>query len=352
MNIQLPGKRHAWLAGLIISYGAFLALLTALNGFGADRWGPSAFNLYLPQSLWLVPVILLALAARRGARRWIWVLAIYGVWVCGPIMGFRWRMNSPPDSAGVGPSLRVMTCNIKYGHRDVSPLIRDLIRYAPDVVFLQDVDHVMQGPLGTHFLDWNICSSGQYVIASRWPLEKAEGLPMSLPDQPIYFLRTVLQFGSTPITLYDVHLLTPRDGLKAMRVARSHPGRFPEAVEDLQDNVDHRLLQARALADYVRQEPGPVLVAGDLNSPDGSLACRMLRDAGLHDAFAEGGRGYGYTYGHNLLRGRMTWLPSLSSMRIDHIMPSPRLRTLRCWTGNGEASDHRPVIADLIVKAP
>ena len=121
MNIQLPGKRHAWLVGLIISYGVFLALLTALNGFGADRWGPSAFNLYLPQSLWLVPVILLALASRRGARRWLWVLAIYSIWVCGPIMGFRWRLNSQQDSAAVGPSLRVMTCNIKYGHRDVSP---------------------------------------------------------------------------------------------------------------------------------------------------------------------------------------------------------------------------------------
>ena len=210
----------------------------------------------------------------------------------------------------------------------------------------------MQGPLGTHFLGWNICSSGQFVIASRWPLEKAEELSISLPNQQTYFLRTVLQFGSTPITLYDVHLLTPRDGLKAMRVARRQPGRFPEAVEDLQNNVDHRLLQARALADYVRQEAGPVVLAGDLNSPDGSLACRMLRNADLHDAFVEGGRGYGYTYGHNLLRGRLSWLPSLSWMRIDHIMLSPRLRTLRCWTGNGEASDHRPVVADLLVKAP
>jgi vancomycin resistance protein VanJ len=352
MKIQLPGKRHAWLAGLILAYGVFLALLTALNGFGADRWGPGAFNLYLPQALWLAPVLLLTILSFRLAKRWIWVLAIFIIWVCGPIMGFCWRRNSQPEPVGVGPTLRVMTCNIKYGHRDISPLIRDIVRYSPDVVFFQDAEHAMSGPLAAHFQGWDVHSSGQYVIASRWPLGKAEGLSISSPNHQIYFLRTMLQFGNTPISLYDVHLLTPRDGLNAMRVARKQPGRFAEAVEDLQDNVDHRLLQARAVADYARLEPGAVILAGDLNSPDGSMACRMLRDANLRDAFVEGGRGYGYTYGHFLLRGRMPWLPSVSWMRIDHIMLSPGLRTLRCWTGNGEASDHRPVIADLIVKAP
>jgi endonuclease/exonuclease/phosphatase family metal-dependent hydrolase len=78
----------------------------------------------------------------------------------------------------------------------------------------------------------------------------------------------------------------------------------------------------------------------------------MLRDANLHDAFAEGGRGYGYTYGHFLLRNRIPWLPGASWMRIDHIMLSRRFRTLRCWTGTGKASDHRPVFADLLVGAP
>jgi endonuclease/exonuclease/phosphatase family metal-dependent hydrolase len=37
-------------------------------------------------------------------------------------------------------------------------------------------------------------------------------------------------------------------------------------------------------------------------------------------------------------------------MRLDHIMASPQLRVCRCWVGNGWASDHRPVIADLILE--
>jgi endonuclease/exonuclease/phosphatase family metal-dependent hydrolase len=39
-------------------------------------------------------------------------------------------------------------------------------------------------------------------------------------------------------------------------------------------------------------------------------------------------------------------------MRIDHIMMSAQLQPWRCRTGTGKASDHRSVIADLILKLP
>jgi endonuclease/exonuclease/phosphatase family metal-dependent hydrolase len=146
-------------------------------------------------------------------------------------------------------------------------------------------------------------------------------------------------------------LETPRESLNAFRTARYRPWYLPQAIIRLQNNVEDRLTQANSILDYVRQEHGPVIVAGDLNSPDSSLVCATLREAGLHDAFAEGGRGYGYTYGHFLLRHRLPWF-RLSWMRIDHLMVSPQLKARRCWTGTGKASDHRPVIADLILKSP
>ena len=352
MKSSLPGKRRAWLPGLIITYGVFLALATALNWSGADRWWIGAFNLYLPQALWLAPVMLLTILSLKLAKRWIWVLGVYSVWVCGPIMGFCWVLHEPPKPAVVGATLRFMTCNIKSGRRDVAALISDIARYEPGVVFLQDAGNVMSGPLGVYFRDWNICSYGQYVIASRWPLTAADARLISAPKDQEYLLRTVLQFGHTPITLYNVHLLTPREGLNALRVARKRPGRLAEAVQDLQENVEHRILEAGKVSDFIRQERGAAILAGDLNSPDESLACKALREANLHDAFVEGGKGYGYTYGHFLLRGRVPWLPGFSWMRIDHIMLSPQVRSIRCWTGTGEASDHRPVFADLILPAP
>ena len=351
MKDRRLGKRPIWLPGLIIAYGMFLTLLTVLNWSGADRWWLGALNLYLPQAVWLAPVLLLTTFSIKSATRWIWVLGFYGAWVCGPIMGLCWNLHGHLAPASAGATIRFMTCNIKDSRRDVAALIQDLVRYEPDVVFLQDAGNPTDGPLGVYFRDWNICSNGQYVIASRWPLAKAEALLISQPKDQEYLLRTVVQIGRTPISLYNVHLLTPRDGLNALRAARKQPGQFAGAVQDLQDNVEHRILQAAKVSDFVRQEPGAIILAGDLNSPDESLVCKALREANLHDAFVEGGRGYGFTYGHFLLRGRIPWLPRISWMRIDHIMLSSRLQAKHCWTGTGEASDHRPVFADLTVPA-
>jgi endonuclease/exonuclease/phosphatase family metal-dependent hydrolase len=352
MKSKQLGKRHGWLPGLILSYGGFLALITVVNWSGPDRWWIGALNLYLPQAVWLVPLLPLAILSWKFARRWVWAVGICGAWVCGPIMGFCWRLHEQVAPVAAEATLRLMTCNIKNGRRDVAALISEMGRYKPDVVCLQDVEKVMSGPLGGHFRGWNVRSYGQYVIASRWPLAKAEVRFISPPDEGEYVIRTVLQFGQTPISIYNVHLLTPRDGLNALRVARKQPGRFTEAVQDLRDNVERRILQAGRLSDIVRQERGATILAGDLNSPDESLACKSLRDANLHDAFAEGGRGYGYTYGHFLLHNRIPWLPGASWMRIDHIMLNHQVRSIRCWTGTNRASDHRPVYADLALSTP
>jgi vancomycin resistance protein VanJ len=352
MKTPSRAKHPARLLRLILGYGLFLALLTVLHRLGPDRWWPGAFNLYLPQAVWLVPVLLLTILALVYARPWIWVLGIYCLWIGGPIMGFCWNFHGHSESATRDSSFRIMTCNIKYGQRDISALFRDIDQYKPDIVLLQDVKIGMTSELGTFFKGWNVRSSGQYLIASRLPFAKVEVSGLSLPGENDLGLRTVLRLGNIPITLYNVHLLTPRAGLNAFRPARKQPSLIVQAVQDLQDNVERRLIQARLLVDFVQQERGVVIVAGDLNSPDESLVCQELRNAHLHDAFAEGGRGYGYTYGHFLLRGRLPWLPGASWMRIDHIMLSSQLRSQRCWTGTDAASDHRPVFADLIVAAP
>lgn len=241
-----------------------------------------------------------------------------------------------------------MTCNAKYGKRDVSALIDDMLWYKPDVVFLQDATGAMKGPLKEFFRGWSLYSHGQYVTASRLQLSRPEVLSTSFPGEKQEILRCVLTVGGKEIILYNVHLQTPREGLNAFRNVRRRPLLLPEAVEKLEDNVKARFVQAGMVREYLRQEPAPVLLAGDLNSPDTSHVLAILRKAGLHDAFAESGKGYGYTYGHFLLKNRLPWL-RVSWMRIDHIMSSRQLRSKRSWTGTGKASDHRPVLADMVI---
>lgn len=342
-----------WFICLTCAYVTILAVITVINRLGADRWWFGAFNLYLPQAMWAIPGILLTIFSFKAGRSWVWVPLLCIVWVVGPIMGLCLPLDVPQKPAN-GLPIRVMTWNVKFGSHDtLAPLaiIYDIERNNPDVVLFQDAQGVLDGPVGDYLRKWNVRADGQYVIASRLPLSEADVRVSSLPGQKENYLRCQMHIGTEVITLYNVHFESPREGLNAFRSLRRRPRYLPAAIQRLEDNVYVRLKQARALQEVVRKEKGPVIVAGDLNSSDASAVCATLRDAGFHDAFAEGGKGYGYTYGHYLLQNRLPWF-RFSWVRIDHIMLSPQLHARRSWAGTWQASAHRPVIAELVVKRP
>jgi len=341
-------KPPRYLIVFICIYVLILAALTLLNRLGPEQWWFSALNLYLPQVFWLVPGVILLVICLLKARRWLWAPLLCIAWVAGPIMGFCWPQHGSHQKSN-GAKIRIMTWNIKYGKHDTSALTHEIDNDRPDIILLQDATGLLDGPLKAYFRQWNTYTHGQFVLVSRFPLSGVEVRSFSLPWEKQDCLRCQVQIGSKAVTLYNVHLESPRRGLNAIRSARKELWYLPNAIQQLEGNVLTRLMQARILREYILQESGPVIVAGDLNSPDTTLVCANLRDAGLHDAFAEGGRGYGYTYGHLLLQRRLPWIRA-SWMRIDHIMMSSQFETQRAWAGTGEASDHRPVIADIILK--
>ncbi|MDA8415308.1 MAG: endonuclease/exonuclease/phosphatase family protein [Desulfobacteraceae bacterium] len=350
MSAKPHHKTPAWLLSLGFTYLVVLAALTLLNCTGADRWWFGAFNLYLPQVIWAIPGIVVAAISVKVAWRWVWLPLLGIVWVAGPLMGFCWPLPAAHVQPA-GPPLRVMTWNVKYGTHDTlahMAIMYEIERNRPSVVLLQDADGVMNGVLGDYLSTWNIRSVGQYVIASKLPLGALQVRNLSYPGNGHTCVRTELQYNGTVVVLYNVHFESPREGLYSMRVAKENPEHLPKAIQKLEDNVRARLAQARTVREFLRKESGPIILAGDLNSPEASQAFLTLREAGLHDAFAEGGKGYGYTYGHFLLRNRFPLLTA-SWMRIDHIMMSSQFQTRKCWIGTGRASDHRPVIADLVL---
>ena len=175
---------------------------------------------------------------------------------------------------------------------------------------------------------------GQYLVASRLPLPALEGRDISYPGStPHHCVRYVLRVGGAEVAVYNVHLLSPRDGLMSVRHRQ---------IKGMEGNAEQRLFEAKRLADYVQAEPGPTLVTGDLNAPIQSLVCRCLFAAGLRDAFTESGLGYGYTYG-GYTRIRHPYV------RIDHVLASKTWQIPHCWVGNEVGSEHCPVIADLVL---
>ncbi len=340
-------KLHLLLA-INATYITLIAALTLLNRVGPDRFWMAALNFYLPQLIWAFPGLLLAPLTFRYARLWA-MLPVAGIlWVLGPVMGWHWSWQ-PRSAVAV---LRVMTWNIKYGNCDMTPLIAELKRSRPDIMLFQDAPNIGSGPLTDYLSGWQVVNRGQYVVASRYPLSAVQlhELPYQ-EEKGESFLRCVVRVGSRNISIYNVHFKTPRWSLNAFRKASSGAWYIPQAVDLFEGNVQTRILQAERVAEFLGQERGDCIVAGDFNSPDQSLVCEIIRSAGFADAFTQSGRGYGYTYGHNVLQYRV---PSIraSWMRIDHIMTTSGLRAQRCWVGTRQASDHRPVTAEFLLTSP
>lgn len=130
-------------------------------------------------------------------------------------------------------------------------------------------------------------------------------------------LRATVETEGGPLRLYAVHAVAPFSG-----------GREPWI-----DGLGR-------IAGAVRTGRLPVLTAGDFNATWGHRAFRRLLDAGLTDAAAARGRPFQMTWG----QGRL--VPPLT--RIDHVLTSPGLAVVAIRTGEGQGSDHRPLVADII----
>lgn len=80
----------------------------------------------------------------------------------------------------------------------------------------------------------------------------------------------------------------------------------------------------------------PMIVMGDMNDFNVSAPMDSLKDAGMKNAWWEGGFGYGATYHKGWLR-----------LRIDHIYYNGKLRLGDVKVVNTDLSDHNILIADF-----
>jgi vancomycin resistance protein VanJ len=301
---------------------------------------------YAPYPVHLLPALAAVLASLGLGRGWrLAALASLGL-VATVVMGFEFGQADP----GSG-KFRLMTYNVKaYLARDrpdgFALIAREISIHDPDVVVMQDADAAKSPadgflPALRGVLDGRkVYAFEQYVVASRLPLKDCR--PGSIPfrDEPHAYVHCVLTVDGSEIDLVTVHFVSPRDGLNAARRERL------DGLAEWKRNFIDRLAQARKLAADLAANGAarrrPLIVAGDLNSLETSPVIRALLDVGLRDAFSSAGTGYGFTQGHALRLG-------FSFLRIDHILVSPTLGVSDCFVGGREASEHRPVIADLLV---
>ncbi len=275
---------------------------------------------------------------------WRWrITALVGLALSlSVLMGLRFGF---PDS-GSG-RVRFMTYNIKayLAAKDNGyPLLAwEIATHDPDVLVMQDAGVLtaqrveIPGTAQAIFDGRQEFTFGQYVVLSRFPLRDCRHEQIPYRGENHTYVRCIFTAHGQDVDLITAHFKSPRDGLNAARHDRL------SGLSGWQTNFSDRLTQASKLAAEAKQRRRPMIIAGDLNATDSSPIMRVLRDSGLRDTFSEAGRGYGFTHGHSLR-------PHISFLRIDHILISSELGVVESFAGGKEASAHRAVIADLLVR--
>lgn len=332
---------------VIIATWAYLAVVVlywlALWLIG-ESWWVTTVVLYLPHAVALAPALpLVLLLGTVGPRRFVAVPLVAVVVVIFPIMGLV-VCGGSEDPSGT-PRLRVLSYNVDSGRRSIDQLAAEIVGARPDIVVLQEGDQQVGDQVTALLPDFVRHASGQFYIASRWPIvlvHEPPKIPVRGANRTPRFVRYTLETPLGLLDVFNVHPVSPRDGFESIRGGGltgevESGGIFAVDRDAWVHNTELRRAQAAAIVSLARTSQHPVIIAGDTNLPESSdiFADTLGR---YQDGFDAVGRGFGYTFPAHT---RFAW------MRIDRILAGPGLRFLAFGVGSRRGSDHYCVWADL-----
>jgi endonuclease/exonuclease/phosphatase family metal-dependent hydrolase len=242
--------------------------------------------------------------------------------------------KSAPLPGGVAdfegkPVLRTVTLNcafFTYGNP-----AQEIAAWQPDIVLLQEVTP----PQVRQIADVLYGGKGDYRahdtngIVTRWRIQREIRPPPPQRDHQV----TILTPSGIPVEVVNVHLATAATDLRFWNRSTWHDHRFNRAVRDTELSLTLNILEQT----NPRFPDIPTLLGGDFNSPASDVIHRRLsRD--FTDAFSAAGTGWGDTYQRRF-----------PILRIDNIYATRHFTPVRCRAVSTRNSDHRMVVADLLM---
>ncbi|MCA9076398.1 MAG: endonuclease/exonuclease/phosphatase family protein [Planctomycetaceae bacterium] len=333
------------LAGRVVSVASVLDLvvvlvLLILLCVVSEDWWLSLAMTYLPRVLFVLPPLFLFVAALIVRRQWIWVNLFSLLLVVVPIMGLRIPLPSILGSSSTGELLTVVSCNIQGGRGNLLKTLSELKDIDPDVVVLQEANDGISMLL-PFFEDWSRVHTGEYFVASRYPVKLRDSCRSDAFGRITAILCEV-DSPDGPFLICNVHLSTARFGLSRLRLDSILSGVGLEQLDVRQDLREMESVDTRAFASQDGFET-PLLVMGDFNTPTSS-SLFQLHWHDLSSAFDVAGFGYGYT---SPCSDPAHWPSNTPWLRIDHILSSRHWTTESCWIGSLDGSDHRLIAATV-----
>jgi endonuclease/exonuclease/phosphatase family metal-dependent hydrolase len=243
------------------------------------------------------------------------------------------------------PTIRVMTYNIRSGNGDLAKTADAIRSEAPDIVGLQEVD--------VHWAERSGFADQATQLGAM--------LGMNVRFARIYDLDPIRsgeprrQFGVALLTRFPVvewanHEIARLSTQDPNPVPQPMPGFLEARIEvrgtiicvfnthlDYRADPKVREMQVRDILRYMADSTLPTVFVGDLNAGPDAAELQPLR-AKLRDVWSDAA-GPGLTYPADK-----------PEKRIDMILVSSHFRPLGAHVPATQASDHRPVVADLQLK--
>lgn len=240
--------------------------------------------------------------------------------------------------------LRVLTYNIRAGNGDLQRTAETIRTLAPDIVGLQEVD-----------VNWGERSGFEDQARSL-----GESLGMQVRFAPIYTLpgadstKPARRYGVAVLSKYPI-VRWRNDTLTRLSTIVRDPSPAPGpglldatihvngvAVRVFNTHLDYRsdprvrTKQVEEMLGYLGDHSGPTLVLGDLNATPEATELKPLLQR-LRDTW------------QSKSEPGFTFPAGKPAKRIDYVLTSSHFRVRSASVPVTEASDHRPVVVDLLL---
>jgi endonuclease/exonuclease/phosphatase (EEP) superfamily protein YafD len=230
-----------------------------------------------------------------------------------------------------------MTFNLLMLNRSYRGAAASIAHEAADIVALQELTELAAHDIGDRlrpqYPHQALRPAGGFSgsgVLSRFPILANE--PFRLSQHGCFCQHLELALPERRLHFFNIHLKAPSIRLRPLR------------YDDSQ-----RETEAAALAQRLAAHRDSVVVAGDFNMTERSGAYRRLSKL-LRDSFREAGSGTGWTFPKPVRVGPVlvpVWPVPFPIFRLDYVFHSRDIEARRVHCGDGDGSDHRPVIATL-----
>ena len=313
----VPRKGAVWrfLVSVIVACSVVLILFTACGFFGRQWWRFEQLSHFRVQYFWLLTAAAAMLFVAR--RRRLGVAAVAAALINGVLIA---PIYLPVDRpAPGGESLRLIAYNVLGRNQRHEEVLDFLRRQHADVVLLMEVQPHWANRIET----LRNLYPHQHIVSRR------DNFGIALLSKVAWRDVHTAEFGSSEVPTVIATFDLDRETWLFVGTHPVPPGSAGAAAA--------RNEQLALIADFIKKQRSPTILAGDLNLTSFSpYFGDILRTCGLRDSR----QGFGV---------RASWAPRLPllDLPLDHCLVSREWHVVDRSVGPHLGSDHRPILVEL-----